>query len=81
MLSKLLLVLRYVLEHSGLKPYSPSTNPEGARSNPSSGGSSEDLAKKYFATLEHKQFLALKDLYRNELEAFGYDPDPYELQS
>lgn len=43
----------------------------------SSGSSSEDLAKKYFAMVNQTKILQLYDIYKLDFEMFGYDLEPY----
>jgi hypothetical protein len=43
----------------------------------SSGGHSEDLAKKYFAMVKQAKILQLYKMYKIDFEMFGYNPEPY----
>ena len=40
---------------------------------PSSGGSTEDLARKYFSTLSKSEAEGLYNYYKFDFDAFGYD--------
>ena len=44
-----------------------------AESHPSSGGSTEDLARHYFSTLSKGEVERLYDYYKFDFDAFGYD--------
>ena len=50
-----------------------------SHSHVSSGGSTLDLAKKYFATISKVQFDSLVDVYADDLAAFGYEVDEFDL--
>ena len=42
--------------------------------NPSSGGSTSKLARKYFGQLKRKEVKQLYELYRMDFQMFGYSP-------
>ena len=64
-----LVVYRYILQKSGLSEVASLKE----RVHASSGGSTEDLARKYYSSLSIEEFEGLKAWYKNDLEAFGYD--------
>ena len=43
----------------------------------SSGGSTKDLARKYFSELDIDTVTRLYNLYKVDFEMFGYSPDNY----
>ena len=45
--------------------------------NRSKGGSTSDLARKYFKQLDKKLVQQLFELYRADFEMFGYSPDTF----
>ena len=43
----------------------------------SSGGKTEDLAKKYFRQMSKKEIEKLYKMYKIDFEMFGYSPDNF----
>ena len=56
---------------------SPNIIHDFSESHVSSGGSTEDLAKKYFSELDITMVKKLYDLYKVDFEMFDYSPDEY----
>ena len=52
-------------------------NPVILESHVSSGGSTKDLARKYFSELDLDTVASLYNLYKVDFEMFGYSPDSY----
>ena len=48
-------------------------------SNPSSGGSSNQLAKKYFSELDKRTIRQLYEIYKVDFEMFGYHPNSLQI--
>ena len=60
--------LQYIRQMAGVKF-------ELVKKNPSSGGSTIDLARKYFGQLNKNVVMQLYELYRVDFEMFGYSVD------
>ena len=81
-----LLSSRYILDHTSMgQRFGPDKDNEDSESrssrgasNESSGGRTEDLAKKYYATLTRAQMEGIKGYYRPDFLAFNYDPDIFD---
>ena len=50
---------------------------ESISTNPSSGGSTSELAREYFSQLDKDDVEKLYQLYKMDFEMFGYSPDLY----
>ena len=50
---------------------------ESIVTNPSSGGSTSELARKYFSQLDKEDVEKLFQLYKMDFEMFGYSPNLY----
>ena len=62
--------LNFIGQMAGVKLETISTNP-------SRGGSTSDLARKYFGQLDRRIVKKLYKLYKVDFEMFGYSPDLY----
>ena len=70
--------IKYVLMRSGMEESLVQEEEEdGPVLHVSSGGSTEELTKEYFAHLSSAQIHGLIEFYRFDLEAFQYDPYQY----
>ena len=65
---------RFILETTSLGEGISLEQEDSHRSHVSSGGSSEDIAKRHFAKLTVAEFEAVAEFYRHDFQAFEYDP-------
>ena len=65
------------MRQSGLNRAITSLKSNSSQWHVSSGGSTEDLTKEYFATIPQKVYKELVKMYEADFKAFGFDPKIY----